>query len=135
VTTPAGDEKRHAAGGRWSDHEIEQVIGRLLQAGVFVAAAVTIAGALALLVRHGGERADFSVFRGAAKPLRDLSAIMRGVAMLDGRSIVQLGLLLLIATPVARVALTFVAFVVQRDRLYVLVTAVVLGLLLWGLVG
>ena len=45
------------------------------------------------------------------------------------------GLLLLIATPVARVALSLVAFVLQRDRLYVGITAFVLALLLASLVG
>jgi uncharacterized membrane protein len=51
----------------------------------------------------------------------------------QSESIVQLGLLLLIATPVARVALTLVAFILQRDRTYVGVTALVLALLLYGL--
>jgi uncharacterized membrane protein len=46
---------------------------------------------------------------------------------------VQLGVILLIATPVARVALTLVAFAVQRDRIYVALTAVVLIVLLYGL--
>ena len=47
--------------------------------------------------------------------------------------IVQLGLVLLIATPVARVALTLGAFLLQRDRLYVVLTTIVLVLLLFGL--
>jgi uncharacterized membrane protein len=46
-----------------------------------------------------------------------------------------MGLLLLIATPVARVALLAVAFAVQRDRLYVVVTLIVLAVLLASLVG
>jgi uncharacterized membrane protein len=53
---------------------------------------------------------------------------------MQSESIVQLGLLLLIATPVARVAFTLVAFVLQRDRTYVVVTSIVLALLLYGLV-
>jgi len=46
---------------------------------------------------------------------------------------VQLGLVLLIATPMVRVALTLVAFLWQRDRLYVCITAFVLALLVYGL--
>ena len=117
-----------------SDHEIEQLIGRLLQIGVLVAAAVVIGGGIALLAAYGHHPADFRVFTDAASPLRSLGGIAGGAARLDSRAIVQLGLVLLIATPVARVALTLVAFLIQRDRLYVAVTTLVLALLLYGLI-
>ena len=120
-------------GARWTEHAVEQVIGRLLQVGVLIAAAVVLGGGTALIVRHGGEPADFHTFRGAASPLRDLAAIASGVRRLDSHAIVQLGLVLLIATPIARVALTFVAFVIRRDRLYVVLTGIVLVLLVLGL--
>jgi uncharacterized membrane protein len=119
---------------RWSDHEVEQIIGRLLQVGVLVAAAVVIVGAVGLLARYGGQPAGFHVFQGASSEFRSVGAIVRGALALDSRAVVQLGLVLLIATPVARVALTLVAFLVQRDKLYVLVTAIVLALLLYGLI-
>lgn len=119
---------------RWSDEHVEQFIGRLLQFGVLLAAAVTIVGAILLLVREGGTVADFRVFRGTTSNLRSIGDVLRGVAALDGRAITQLGLVLLIATPVARVALTLWAFLRQHDRLYVLVTTIVLALLLYGLV-
>ena len=119
---------------RWSERSIEQLIGRLLQVGVLVAAAVVVAGGTALLAQHGSAPADFHTFRGATEPLRDIGAIVRSVMQLDSRAIVQLGLVLLIATPVARVALTFVAFLFRRDRLYAALTLLVLALLIYGLV-
>jgi uncharacterized membrane protein len=87
-----------------------------------------------LLVQHGGAPASFSVFHGEPDGLRSIAGILRGVGTMQSQAIVQLGLLLLIATPVARVAFTLVAFVLQRDRTYVAVTALVLALLLYGLV-
>ena len=119
---------------RISEHEIEQVIGRLLQYGVLIAAAVTLLGGVMLLVHHGSTPADYSIFHGEPPQLRSLSAIIGGAFSGNALAIVQLGLLLLIATPVARVAFTLVAFGIQRDRLYVLVTTIVLALLLYGLV-
>ena len=119
---------------RWSERGIEQLIGRLLQVGVLVAAAVVAVGATALLMQHGSAPADFRTFRGATEPLRDIGSIVRGVMQLDSRAIVQLGLVVLIATPVARVALTFVAFLFRRDRLYAALTLLVLALLIYGLV-
>jgi uncharacterized membrane protein len=117
----------------WSDHEVEQVVGRLLQVGVLLASAVVLAGGVMLLVRHGGEVPSLSVFRGAASHLRSVGGAFRGVLDGNARAIVQFGIVLLIATPVARVALTLGAFALQRDRLYVALTALVLVLLLYGL--
>ena len=119
---------------RWTDHAVEQLIGRLLQVSVLLAAAVVLIGGAVLLARHGAAATDYSVFRGEPELLRSIAPIVRGA--LAGRSdaIVQFGLLLLIATPIARVALTLVAFALQHDRTYVYITTIVLALLLYGLV-
>lgn len=117
----------------WSDRDVEQVVGRLLQAGVVLASIVVGLGGTLLLARHGAEATAFSVFRGGSSHLRSVSAAILGAVHGDPGAIVQLGLVLLIATPVARVALTLAAFVAQRDRLYVAMTALVLALLLLGL--
>jgi uncharacterized membrane protein len=116
-----------------SDHAIEQVIGRLLQIGVLISGLVVVVGGVALLVRHGAVPADFRTFRGEPSELSTLGGIVRGARRLDSAAIVQLGLVLLIATPVMRVALTLVAFWMQRDRLYVYITAFVLTLLVYSL--
>jgi uncharacterized membrane protein len=118
---------------RVSDHAIEQFIGRLLQVGVLLAAAVTLLGGAMLLAHHGQSLADYRVFRGEPEFLRSLAGVLGAAKMGDSRAIVQLGLVLLIATPIARVAFTLVAFALQRDRMYVGVTFVVLVLLLFGL--
>ncbi len=120
--------------GRWSDHEVEQMIGKLLRAGVLIAAAVVLIGGVMLLMQRGTTPVEFRTFSTASSPLQGLVGIFHGALALDASAIVQLGLVLLIATPVMRVALTLVAFALQRDKLYVLITAVVLALLLYGLV-
>lgn len=117
-----------------SDREVEQLVGRLLQAGVLLAALVVLVGGLLLLAHHGREIPDFSVFHGEAAALRGVVSIVGAAFSGDRRAIVQLGLVLLIATPVARVALTLGAFLLQRDRLYAALTTVVLVLLVYGLV-
>ena len=78
---------------------------------------------------------DYRVFRGEPVDLRTLEGIMRGALGLDGRDVVQLGVVLLLATPIARVALSAFAFARQRDVTYVLVTSVVLLLLLASLLA
>ncbi len=117
------------------DRGIEIMVGNLLRAGVLLAALVVILGAAIYLSHHALQTADFAVFHGEAAALRSLPNILRGVQQLSGKSIIQFGLLLLIATPVARVAFSAVAFAIERDYLYVVVTLAVLGVLLYSLLG
>jgi uncharacterized membrane protein len=119
---------------RPSDHAVEQLVGRLLQIGVALSALVVITGGIKLLVQHGGEIPVYTPFRGEPTELSTLGGIVKGALATDARSIIQFGLLLLISTPILRVAFTWVAFLLQRDRLYVLITSVVLVLLLYGLI-
>ena len=116
------------------DEKVDRLIARLLRGGVLLATVVALVGGVALLARGGAQSPSFATFRDTASPLRSLAGIAQQVLRLDSRAIVQLGLVLLIATPIARVALTLVAFLIQRDRLYVAMTAVVLALLLYGIV-
>lgn len=117
---------------KWTDERIEMQVAMLLRSGVYLAAAVTTLGGVVLLFRHGRTIADYRVFRGEPAGLVSLRGVLAGVGRFESRAVVQLGLILLIATPVARVLVSLVAFVLQRDRLYVLITAIVLAVLLFG---
>jgi uncharacterized membrane protein len=119
----------------WSDQRVEQLLGILLRTGVSIAAAVVGLGAIVYLWRHGHERPAFGVFHGEPDDARTVSGILHSALTGHGRGLIQLGLLLLIATPVARIAFSLVAFVRQRDRLYVAITSLVLAMLLFGLFG
>ena len=119
----------------WGDLEIEIIIGALLRTGVILAAAVVLFGAVVYLAHHGLDAVNYRTFHGDPEFLRTLTGIVRGALHLDGRAIIQLGLLLLIATPVARVAFSAVAFAIERDYLYVWITLFVLGILLYSLLG
>jgi uncharacterized membrane protein len=122
------------ADARWSDDRVEQMIGNMLRAGVIVAAVVAAIGGVALLAQHGGKPTDYSRFASETAEFTTIGGILRGVRALDSRAVVQLGLVLLIATPVMRVVLSLVAFLVQRDRLYVVITSIVLAVLVFSLV-
>ena len=75
---------------------------------------------------------DYHTFHPAAKHSLDLSAIVQNALALNSLGIIQLGLLVLIATPIVRVILSVVAFALERDLLYVAVTVVVLAVLLYS---
>jgi uncharacterized membrane protein len=119
----------------WSDYRIEEIVGNLLRTGVMLSAAVVLVGGFLYLARTGFSAPHYGVFRGEPSDLKNLRGILRGVSTLDARSIIQLGLVLLIATPVARVAFSIWGFAAERDRMYVAFTSLVLVILLYSLLG
>jgi uncharacterized membrane protein len=127
--------KAKVKGKVWDDHRMEVIVGQLLRAGVILSATVVFSGACIYLIRHAGEIADYRVFRGEPTEFRTIPGVINGVIHGRGRGFIQLGLLLLIATPIARVAFSIVGFALERDRLYVLFTILVLVVLLYSLLG
>jgi uncharacterized membrane protein len=118
-----------------TDERIERLIGGLLRAGVILAAGVTLAGGIWHLVVHGGAPHSYRVFHGEPAELRSVAGVLAGIRRGHPEGLIQLGLLLLIATPVARVALSAVAFAMERDWLYTGITLLVFVLLIASLTG
>jgi uncharacterized membrane protein len=119
----------------WRDRRLELILGNLLRAGVLLSAAVVLAGACIYLARHAREPANYRVFRGEPSDYRTIPGVIHSVMRGRGRGLMQLGLLLLIATPIARVSFSVVGFALERDRLYVVFTLIVLAILLYSLLG
>ncbi len=119
----------------WTDEQVEVIIGNLLRAGVILAAAVVLLGGGVYLSRHGLAAPHYRVFKGEPAELRTVSGIAHDAHEGLGRGIIQLGLLLLIATPVARVAFAAFAFAAQRDWTYVGITLIVFAVLAYSLGG
>jgi uncharacterized membrane protein len=124
-----------AAERTWDDQKIERALANLLRAGVLLAGFVVFCGGSIYLVRHWSAPADYHIFRGEPSDYRTLAGIIRDALSLRGRGLIQLGLLLLIATPIARVAFSVWGFAAERDRMYTVFTLIVLAILLFSLLG
>ena len=118
-----------------TDERLETIVANLLRTGVSIAAAVVLIGGIGYLAHQGEDLSAYRNFHGEPDTYRTMSGIVTAAAHLDWLAIIQFGLLLLIATPIARVALALVAFGLEKDRVYVTVTAIVLAVLLYGLIG
>jgi uncharacterized membrane protein len=118
----------------FTDQEMEAEIGLMLRVGVSVSALVVLVGGALYLAGAPG-KSDYRQFSATAQHLRTIPGIVHGVARLDAASVIQLGILLLIATPVARVGLCLVGFARQRSLLYVAVSALVLAILAYSLMS
>ena len=131
---PENQEARKAQQAA-EERTFESQLGNLLRAGVILASSVVLAGGIVYLIRHSVQVPKYGTFVGEPKDITSFSGIFGQVLAGSGRGIIQLGLLLLIATPIARVIFAALIFAKYRDWLYVAFTAVVLGFLGYGLAG
>jgi uncharacterized membrane protein len=110
-----------------TDKRLEGIVANLLRTGVILSASVVLAGGIWYLASNRGPAPSYSAFQPRVSGLHS-------VAVLPGpQAMILAGLLLLIATPVARVAFTVVAFILERDHVYVGVTVLVLLILLYSI--
>ena len=112
--------------------KMEMFIGRMLRVGVFTACAIAIMGGILYIVQKGGTQVDFAEFT-SAMAVESIGDVIRGVAALDAISVIQLSLLILIATPIMRVVVSVVAFAIEKDYLYVFITLIVLIIIVFNI--
>lgn len=117
------------------EHRLEIFIGTVLRACVIAVVVVVGIGAIAFVPGHTGLIPDFTRFHGEPQAYSTVSGVFSAALRGDALGIVQLGLLMLILTPILRVGLSAAAFIREKDTLYVAMTLVVLGLLLYSLLA
>jgi uncharacterized membrane protein len=128
--------KKYTSRSHWLDADIEQVLGNMLRFGVVLAAVVTAIGGILYLVASGGTPHPVLTTFGKAPAVNiSLKAILTGAVHLRSSSIMLLGVLLLIATPIVRVLFSFFAFLIEKDYLYVVLTLIVLFIIGFSIFG
>jgi uncharacterized membrane protein len=125
--------KRNGEVRGFNDSRMEAMMGRLLQIGVLFASAVVFIGGVLYVHAHSTNPVNYRTFTSEPANLRHTAQFFGLVATGDGAAIIQLGILLLIATPIARVVFAVIGFTIERDRLYVLISLIVLAVLMLGL--
>ncbi|QOR76943.1 MAG: DUF1634 domain-containing protein [Thermoflavifilum sp.] len=118
---------------RINDQRIEIFLSYLLRWGVTLSATVVAVSGFLFLLYHAGDTPHFHTFRGEHADLTSLQGILH--AMLQGniKAFIQFGIVLLIATPVARVFFSIIGFILEKDVLYIVLTLIVLGILMIGI--
>jgi uncharacterized membrane protein len=114
---------------------MERWISRGLMAGVVLSGLIILAGLALFLVKGAASGESLTTLVDQQKTAADFGAILRGIGRADGKSLIQLGLFVLILTPISRVAMSVFLFLLERDRVFVLITTTVLLVLLGGLIG
>lgn len=117
------------------ERDIHILMGKLLRYGVILSSAVVLLGGIIYLARHGRQLPAYTDFTGPNAGLDSLPAILRGALEGHGKQIIQLGVLMLIATPIARILFSVLAFAIEKDYLYTVITLIVLGVITFSMLG
>ncbi len=104
--------------------QAELVTANVLRGGVLLSASLVTIGAVMFYVHYAMYGADANLFP------HSIDTVLAGIARGDARSVIVLGLLVLLVTPVLRVAVSIFVFALERDWRYVVITSIVLGVLL-----
>jgi uncharacterized membrane protein len=110
-----------------TDRRLELIIGTLLRVGVALAASVVLGGGIWYLAARGMAPVDYRHFHAGPRGFASLGTFS------GPEAVIQLGLLILISVPVARVILALVGFALERDRVYVAITLAVLAILVYSI--
>lgn len=114
------------------DADLEKIIGNLLRYGVLASSLIVCAGGIIYLIRHGSQAPDYREFKGEPDTMKVPRLLWQAVLQGHGRPLIQLGLLVLIATPIARIAFSIIGYLLEKDYLYTVLTAIVLLVILWN---
>lgn len=113
---------------------VELFISNLLRGGVIASLLFIVGGTLLTFAQHPGLPTSAAMLSHLTQPgavfPHTWSDVVAGARCFDGQSLVIIGLFILIATPIMRVAVSILAFIYQEDRVFVFITSVVFCLLL-----
>ncbi len=118
------------------DRDVEKIVGKLLRFGVITASLVVLLGGILFLAQNGMQvRPDYHIFKGEANEFITFDGIFMGLFTFKPMAIIQFGVLLLIITPIMRIVFSLFAFILERDKLYVVITLIVLAIILGSTFG
>lgn len=120
------------------DRDISLTIGSILRWGVYISMGIVSAGAIVYLARRGHDTNNF-IGHPFMEKSENIAHLLRdtflGIRQGRGYYIIELGILLLIATPLTRVVFSLVAFLAEKDFLYVRITFIVLMIILFSMLS
>ena len=116
---------------KFGEKDFQTIIGNLLRYGVWISLSVAFIGGIVYLMHHGSDIEDYSVFKENDRNIFEVFAnVYNGVISGRGESIIFFGVILLFLTPVFRVLLSLFSFLLEKDYLYVAITAIVIGIII-----
>jgi len=120
---------------KFKDTDIQSLIGKVLRTGMIVSISIVFFGGIFYLVRHGHSIPDYKKFDGIPPFMQHAGSLVVAATNLKGQAIIQLGIVLLIATPILRVVCSTIGFALEKDYLYVGISLLVLLIIFASMMG
>lgn len=121
---------------RLADHDMEQFIGLQLRSGVLLSSFIVLSGGVLYLAQSGNlPLPHYQLFLGEKAGFTTGREIWAGLANLKAKGIIQLGVVVLIATPILRIFFSLIGFILEKDRLYIGITFIVLLVMMFSIFG
>ncbi|NIG55595.1 DUF1634 domain-containing protein [Chitinophaga sp. Cy-1792] len=109
------------------DKDLQLIIGKLLRYGVWSSMAIAIIGGILYLINHGQEIVHYPTFVEQDRGILEvLGGMFSDLAAGKGMALILLGIMLLFATPILRVIFSLIGFILEKDKMYVIITLIVL---------
>ncbi len=118
-----------------TEGSLQHWVSGVLRLGVMVAGSLGAIGLIYYLAMQKGPAPSYGQFLGEGSYRESIGSVFRKALSLDSQSVMQVGILALISTPIARVLVSLLGFIKEKDRTYVVITLAVLLTLLGSLVG
>ncbi|WP_293882280.1 MULTISPECIES: DUF1634 domain-containing protein [unclassified Sphingobacterium] len=120
----------------WGDKDISLLVGQILRTGVVIASSILVLGGILYLIVHGQETVpNYSDFVGEENANTTITGIITGALSRNVPQVIQLGVLLLICTPIVRVIGSLFGFVIEKDKLYIIITLIVLAVIIGSILS
>jgi uncharacterized membrane protein len=128
--------KKHISKHSFADYDMEQFIGLQLRYGVIISSVIVLIGGVLYLSQSGQlPLPAYHTFIGTKGGFTSFREILAGLKSGQARGIIQFGVMVLIATPILRIAFSLLGFVLEKDKMYILITAVVLAVMMVSIFG
>ncbi|KEQ30769.1 DUF1634 domain-containing protein [Pedobacter antarcticus] len=118
-----------------TDYDMQQLIGQVLRVGVILSGTIAGIGGIWYLFQQGSGTPHYGTFTGEPAGFTSLTGIYKGILTGSAAEIIQLGVVILIATPIIRIIFSLFSFILEKDGLYVIITLIVLSVILFSMFG
>ena len=120
---------------KFKDTDIQSLIGKVLRTGMIVSISIVFFGGIFYVIRHGHSIPDYKTFTGIPSFMQHAGSLVVAATNFKGQAIIQLGIVLLIATPILRVVCSTIGFALEKDYLYVGISLLVLLIIFASMMG
>lgn len=116
------------------NHTTEEIMSWILTTGMLISLFLVILGGIMYLIQYGNEPLNIKLLQ-ANHDYTTLKQIWQGVYSFSPFGIIQLGVIVLVATQVARVGLLIWFYTLIRDYGFALISVFILLIILYSFFG